>query len=273
MSRLRFAVVGDNCVDRFMPPVGQTLIGGNAINVAVQLALLGHETSYFGAVGMDADGAHVRDLLVRNGVLTDHLRMVAGTTAYTNIELTAAGDRIFAFEDFGVCRDYLPSAEEMSVLATVDHVHLGWITDGGRIRQALGAQNGSVSQDISVNNDKAHLGVSGLGIAFGSAGEDRAGAEALARDLLAQGARMAVVTRGGEGSLATDGRTWADAGIAPVEVMDTTGAGDSFIAGFLDARLRGHDLKACLERGRDCAAVTCGHIGGFPQDPAPLSVE
>lgn len=270
MSRLRFAVVGDNCVDRFMPPVGQTLVGGNAINVAVQLALMGHETYYFGAVGLDADGARVRDLLIRNGVFTDHLHMKAGTTAYTNIELTAAGDRIFAFEDFGVCQDYLPGAEEMSVLATMDHVHLGWIADGGQVRQALGAQNVSLSQDISVNNEEAHLGVSGLSIAFGSAGEDRAGAEALARDLLARGARMAVVTRGGAGSLATDGLSWAAAGIAAVEVVDTTGAGDSFIAGFLDARLRGGDLKACLDRGRDCAAVTCGHIGGFPQEPAPL---
>ncbi|MBA3040862.1 MAG: fructoselysine 6-kinase [Alphaproteobacteria bacterium] len=270
MSRLRFAVVGDNCVDRFLPPVGQSLVGGNAINVAVQLALMGHETYYFGAVGLDADGARVRDLLVRNGVRIDHLRMAAGTTAYTNIELTASGDRIFAFEDFGVCQDYRPSGEEMSVLATMDHVHLGWISDGGQVRQALATLDVGLSQDISVNNDKAHLGMAGLGVAFGSAGEDRAQAEALALDLLAEGAGMAVVTRGGEGSLATDGRIWAHAGIAPVEVVDTTGAGDSFIAGFLDARLRGRDLTACLERGRDCAAVTCGHIGGFPQDPAPL---
>lgn len=270
MSRLRFAVVGDNCVDRFMPPVGRTLIGGNAINVAVQLALMGHETYYFGAVGRDADGTRVCDLLMRNGVLTDHLRMVDETTAYTNIELTASGDRIFALEDFGACRDYAPSAEEIEFLATMDHVHLGWIADGGRVRQALGAQSLGLSQDISVNNDEAHLGVSGLGIAFASAGEDRAGAEKLARELLARGARLAVVTRGGEGSLATDGRVWADAGIAPVEVVDTTGAGDSFIAGFLDARLRGCDLQACLDRGRDRAALTCGHIGGFPQEPAPL---
>ncbi len=56
MSRLRFAVVGDNCVDRFKSPVNQSLIGGNAVNVAVQLAALGHEAFYFGAVGADAMG-------------------------------------------------------------------------------------------------------------------------------------------------------------------------------------------------------------------------
>src|SRR5215217_5771294 len=105
MSRYRFAVVGDNCVDRFQPPVGQSLIGGNAINVAAQLAMLGHEVYYFGAVGRDADGARTRDLLAEKGVRVDHLQTLPGETAYTNIDITETGDRIFAHEDFGVCQD------------------------------------------------------------------------------------------------------------------------------------------------------------------------
>ena len=34
------AAIGDNCIDRFLPPVDDCLVGGNAVNVAVQLALL-----------------------------------------------------------------------------------------------------------------------------------------------------------------------------------------------------------------------------------------
>ena len=33
MTKLRIAAVGDNCIDKFLPPVGQALIGGNAVNV------------------------------------------------------------------------------------------------------------------------------------------------------------------------------------------------------------------------------------------------
>ena len=270
MTHFRFAVVGDNCVDRFQPPVGQSLIGGNAVNVAVQLALLGHSSYYFGAVGRDLDGRRTRDLLAEKGVRVDHLQMREGMTAYTNIDITPSSDRVFAFEDFGVCRDYAPSDEDLAALTTMDHVHIGWIADGGDLRRRLAAAGVSVSQDLSVNNDPEHLGADSLTIVFGSAGEDRAGGEEMMRRFLADGARLAVVTRGAEGSVATDGTARVETGISPVTVVDTTGAGDSFIAGFLDGYLAGLDLKGCLDAGRDCAAKTCTHVGGFPQEPQPL---
>ncbi|KQR70034.1 PfkB family carbohydrate kinase [Rhizobium sp. Leaf341] len=270
MFPARFGIVGDNCVDRFQPPVAQSLIGGNAINVAVQLALLGHDVSYFGAVGIDKDGARTRDLLRANGVRTDHLREVAGNTAFTNIDITETGERIFAHEDFGVCKDYIPDAEDLQALLAMDHVHLGWIADDGLVRRRLAAGGCSLSQDVSVNNDPVHLGVAGLSVAFGSAGEDGDAADAMMAQFLADGARLAVVTRGARGSCATDGATRVETGIAPVDVVDTTGAGDSFIAGFLHAMMDGRDLQDCLVAGRSRAAVTCTHVGGFPQDIQPL---
>lgn len=51
---LRFAAVGDNCIDRYLAPVGDCLVGGNAVNVAVQLARLGRRASYFGTVAPPA---------------------------------------------------------------------------------------------------------------------------------------------------------------------------------------------------------------------------
>lgn len=270
MSRYRFAVVGDNCVDRFQPPVGQSLIGGNAINVAVHLALLGHEVCYFGAVGDDADGARTRDLLVENGVQVVYLQMLPGDTAYTNIDITDTGDRIFTHENFGVCQDYIPAEEDFAALCRMDHVHIGWITDGGIVRRRLAEAGVSVSQDVSVNNDPAHLGVDTLRIAFGSAGEDPQKAETMMQEFLSGGAQLAVVTRGGDGSAATDGNERAETSITSIEVIDTTGAGDSFIAGFLHAYLSGESLETSLVSGRDCATRTCCHVGGFPQEPQPL---
>ncbi|WP_026615139.1 PfkB family carbohydrate kinase [Ensifer aridi] len=270
MASFRFAAVGDNCIDRFLPPLARSYVGGNAINVAVQLARLGHQAFYFGAIGCDDDGAKVRGRLRDNGVHVNYLRERDGNTAYTNIDVTPAGDRIFVYEDFGVCAGYRPEPADFEALKTMDHVHIGWLDDGGALRRALSRAGVSVSQDVSVNAAAANLGVEGLSVAFGSAGEDDSRAERLIHDFLSDGARLAVVTRGGHGSLASDGATCAAAGIRPVQVVDTTGAGDSFIAGFIAAHIAGEPLAECLHAGRDLAALTCTHVGGFPQDPQPL---
>ncbi len=92
----------------------------------------------------------------------------------------------------------------------------------------------------------------------------------MARDFLDQGARIAVVTCGARGSVAADGAATVEADAAPVEVVDTTGAGDTFIAAFIDAHLAGGSLSACLEAARQAAALTCRHVGGFAQALQPL---
>jgi fructoselysine 6-kinase len=270
MKKLRFASVGDNCIDRFRAPVAQSLVGGNAVNVAVQLARLGHISYYFGAVGPDPDGVRTRALLAENGVKVDHVQVRNGKTAFTDIEVLPSGDRVLAFEDFGVCAGYRPTPPEVEILKTMDHVHLGWMDDNGALRQVLSRAGISVSQDISVNTDVANIGVAGLSIAFGSAGSDDAAMERMLQDLVSEGAALAVVTRGEKGSVAASVSDRASTGIVPVDVVDTTGAGDSFIAGFLSARLQGRALDPCLVAGRDLAAETCQHVGGFPQQPMAL---
>ncbi|MFS8048162.1 PfkB family carbohydrate kinase [Rhizobium sp. BR 314] len=270
MPRFRFASVGDNCIDRFLPPVSQSLVGGNAVNVAVQLARLGQSAAYFGAVGEDADGVRTRQTLEANGVETARLRICPGLTAYTDIEQTPVGDRIMVFEEFGVCAGYRPSESDLAVLEAVDHVHIGWMDDGGALRRRLAARGVSVSQDISVNASLENLGVEGLSVAFASAGARGKRAETMLRDMLEGGARCAVVTCGAEGAIASHRSERAEIDIARVQVVDTTGAGDSFIAGFLAAFIASRPLAACMEAGRDCAAITCTHVGGFPQQPSLL---
>ncbi|WP_368518485.1 PfkB family carbohydrate kinase [Rhizobium sp.] len=270
MPPFRFATVGDNCIDRFLPPVAQSLVGGNAVNVAVQLARLGHSATYFGAVGDDLDGVRTKHILKENGVKTDHVRLRPGVTAYTDIDQTAVGDRIMVFEEFGVCAGYRPSESEVAILKDVDHVHLGWMDDGGALRRRLAADGVSVSQDISVNASPENLGVAGLTVAFASAGARGDKAEAMLWHMIRGGAICAVVTCGADGAIASRGSERAEIGISKVQVIDTTGAGDSFIAGFLASFIASMPLSACMAAGRDRAAITCTHVGGFPQAPMPL---
>jgi sugar/nucleoside kinase (ribokinase family) len=48
-------------------------------------------------------------------------------------------------------------------------------------------------------------------------------------------------------------------------VVDTTGAGDLFAAGFIAARCRGHGLERCLEAGSLAAAEVISHFGARPE--------
>jgi len=267
-----FAAVGDNCIDRFLAPVGRWLVGGNAVNVAVQLARMGESAAYFGAVGDDDNGRRVLAALASAGVDTISVRVAEGrTTAFTDLVFDASGDRVIAYEDFGACRDYRSSNEDRARLFAAVHVHLGWLADGGELRRALAGRGVSASQDVSVNAGPDHLGVEGLSVAFASAGGGFEEARGVAARLVAGGAKLAVVTCGALGSFAADETHAATMDALPVEVVDTTGAGDSFIAGFLRARARGFSLVECLASGRDAAAAACRHLGGFPQPALPLA--
>jgi sugar/nucleoside kinase (ribokinase family) len=75
-----------------------------------------------------------------------------------------------------------------------------------------------------------------------------------------------VVTRGPQGAVAVEGGERFEVPAAPVEtIVDTTGAGDLFAAGFLAARCRGRPLERCLEAGAIAAAEVISHFGARPE--------
>ena len=76
-----------------------------------------------------------------------------------------------------------------------------------------------------------------------------------------------VITRGAAGSIGFEnGNGPCSAKVVPVaKVVDTTGAGDLFAAGFLAAHCRGHPLLKCLDAGASAAAEVITHFGARPE--------
>lgn len=260
LKPIEVATIGDNCIDRYRGAVNQDTYGGNAVNVAVHLSRLGRSVAYYGAVGSDDAGQRTLEILASQGLELKHCWVLPGVTSYTDLRVEQGGNRVIVFEEFGVCADYMPTQAELALMKGLRHVHIGWMKDAAPVRAALAELGLSISQDCAVS-----MGYDGLDIALCSAGEDIQKAEALAGEATRGGAKLAVVTCGALGSLAFDGQSWWRTHAAPTEVVDTTGAGDTFIAAFIHARLSGHDVQACLEAGRDAAAITCTHIGGWPR--------
>jgi arabinose-5-phosphate isomerase len=96
--------------------------------------------------------------------------------------------------------------------------------------------------------------------------------EGLARELRSQfGATTVVITDGERGSLLAneDGERWIPA-YAPRDVVDSTGAGDAFLGGFLAGEALGLDAVDAAKLGNACGAACVERMGAFPDEPEAL---
>lgn len=259
---MRILGVGDNVVDRYRD-LGLMFPGGNALNVAVAAARAGAEAAYLGAVGTDRAGEVVLAGLRAEGVDTSHVRVVRGPNAYADVTLDN-GDRIFVGSEIGVSRFQL-TAEDLAWAATFDLVHTG---DCSMLEDQIAdlARVAPVSFDFSVQHDPAYVEplLPHLTVACFSASDlaDDAAVDLLAA-AVARGPRLALATRGTAPAILHDGhRTWRQAAV-PTTVVDTLGAGDSFIGRFLVGVVAGEDPALTLEAAANAAAVTCGDYGAF----------
>ena len=200
------ATIGDNCVDRYLPPIGRDLAGGNALNVAAGLVAAGLPTAYVGAIGDDAEGRLIVAEGGAMGIDMRHVVVAPGHTGVTTITVTPDGERIFESEVLGTSGEFRPSAEATAFLATRSWVHA---TGPGHIVEALEAVAAAgvrVSYDVSQPPRIERFAALGplLEVAFLSA----AGADDpadLAREAIRRGARSAVVGRGKDGCLMLSG--------------------------------------------------------------------
>ncbi|MGB3910045.1 MAG: PfkB family carbohydrate kinase [Pseudolysinimonas sp.] len=262
MGEPRIAAVGDNTIDRFRDADDADLVGGNALNVAVQALRAGCDARYFGPIGDDADGVVVRAAIESTGLPTDGLRVETGRTALTVISRDADGDRRFVSEDFGVTAHYLPNTDELERIAQHEWVHIGMLPDAPRLAERLRRRrpNILISQDLAVSPEAGPIDV-----AFLPGSADIAADRTRTAAMVGDGVALAITTRGAAGAIAFDGTTWLSQLAIPTTVVDSTGAGDSFIAGFIASRARGRGIIESMNRGAHLAAATCGHLGGWPQ--------
>lgn len=254
--------VGDNCLDAYLNK-GFLAVGGNALNVAVQWRRHGLDARYFGALGADAEADIMLAAIEEAGLDRRDVEIRPGASAVTLLT-DDAGERRFLLESLGVGEDYVPSDDRYAALRQADWVHLGTNSSVTLVRRLVAD---GVPFSIDVSTRHFDLSLEGVPLVFASGPDDPAEpVEPLVARFRAAGARQVVVTCGKRGSFYDDGAGTVEAGSVPVAVVDTCGAGDSFIATFLTARFFS-DLPArsALDLAAERASQTCTHLGGFPQ--------
>jgi sugar/nucleoside kinase (ribokinase family) len=249
---------------------------GSAGGTALTLAKLGAEVRSAGAIGTDAVGEMLTGLLERGGVDTSLLvRREDVQTSASVLPIRPSGERP-AFHVVGANATYGPADMRWEALADATHLHLGGpeFMGGEAAAEILGRAR---SQGIVTSADLLTPGEPGvlewvapaLGEVdyllpndeqvLGLTGEDEL--ERACRALLARGAGCVVATRGAEGALVVDAGGAEAVPAFEVEVVDTTGCGDAFSAGFLRGLSLGRERRAAAELGCAAAALVAGGLG------------
>jgi sugar/nucleoside kinase (ribokinase family) len=242
---------------------------GTAGGTALTLRKLGADVCSAGAIGTDAAGDMLLMLLQRAGIDTGQLvRRGDVQTSASVLPIRPNGDRP-SFHVIGANATYGPDDVDWDAAGTAGHLHLGGpelVAGGAEGAAAIlaGARERGLTTSVDVlapgdlltllgetlapvwphvdhalPNDEQALALTGA-----------ATVEDAARDLLGRGVGCVAITCGGDGALVATAEGVTRVPAFAVEVVDTTGCGDAFSAGFL----RGIGLG---RSPRDAAALGC----------------
>ena len=292
-------VTGEALIDLVLAADGSLVghPGGGPYNVARTLGRLEDRVAYLGRVSTDGFGERLRAELEADGVQLDALVATDDPTTLALAELDAAGAATYHFYEAGTSAPGLtPEAAAAALPADVGAFYLGTL---GLVFEPLATTLegllGQMGPDTLVALDpNCRPTVIDDPAAFRgrlvrllartdvikASEDDLAWLDpsnepvAAARGLLASGGAVALVTLGGEGALVVTETETVAVSAPPVDVVDTSGAGDAFMGAFLAHwRRRGlgrgdlgrlDELTQAAAFACRVAAITCSRAGADP---------
>lgn len=270
---MKLIAVGDNVTDCYMDDMVY-YPGGNAVNVAVNCKKNGIEAvGYIGIFGDDENAEWIKRCLMEEGVSYERSRKVYAHSGQPKVYLKD-GDRVFASGPRDSCQHLYSIKlvkEDMELISKYDICHTSCYSNIEYELEEL-SKVVAISFDFSDCRDEGYMKrvCPYLSYAFFS-GSDLSEIECkeLLKKAVSLGTKIAGVTRGKKGAIFYNGEEFFSQGIIEVETIDTMGAGDSFIAGFLSSYGDKKDMKCALAYAAERSALTCTIHGGFGH-PHPI---
>lgn len=303
-----FVILGRAGVDFYADPPGTKIeeatnftacLGGSSANIGVAITRHGGQASLITAVSDDAIGRFALNQLDHYGIDRTRVRSVGGearnslaivesriedhqSIIYRNgaadFEMTtddvapveyekysalittgtvfaAEPSRSATFHAFDLAR-----AAGLPLIFDVDYRPYSW--PSAQVAAETYSRAAAMC-DVIIGND----------VEFGfMAGDYDRGLEK-ARELAATTARIVVYKMGEEGAITLTPRSEFRTGIFPVEALKPTGAGDSFMGGFIAALADGRSLRDAVLRGSACASIVVSRVGCAPAMPTSAELE
>ncbi|MDR2662455.1 MAG: carbohydrate kinase family protein [Treponema sp.] len=257
-------------------------LGSSTALCGANLAKLGLKVGFCGKVGDDENGRYVIRELRNRGIDTGFCKTDPSEETGVTLALNWNGDRALVTV-LGTIGTFSSADFDTAVLKTARHIHVGSFFLQEALRRDLArifktARDYGVTTsldagwddtgtwdfgirevlkytDIFFPNETEALNITKKSLYDEAAGE------------LEKFCATVVIKRGKNGAYCTrGGKTWSTTVYADVNVVDTTGAGDSFNAGFIYGFVRGLPPEQCLEYGNACGNLSVGVAGGANAD-------
>lgn len=281
---------------REVPKSGENIIakhvadfyGGKGANAAIALARLNEDVCYYGAVGKDTNGEKLIKNLENNGVDASNVKKSNYDSGMCFVMLEENGEnRIIvspgANEDISVDeinKDVKVLIEESSMVLIQLEISLNAIKEIINLCKELDKPLIIDAGPVRGVDPKELIGATYLS-------PNRTELEALvkrdlfdeediidaSRELIAIGLEKIIVKLGEEGSIYVNKDSVIKIEPYNVEVKDTTGAGDSYMAGLCKSLVKGEDITEAMKYASKCAALTITKTGASDSLPTEKEVE
>lgn len=265
----------------------ERLPGGSPANMAGNLARLGQAAGLVATVGNDDMGAYLKSFVDGLSLDTTYVRQAAVPTTLILITKSKEVSNFEAYRlaDREIITEQLPVAvlEQLKVFHTTcfalsqDPARTAILSAAMQVAAAGGQVSIDANYAAKIWPDQAEArrivsSYCGLGAMvkfsdvdwerlYGSPLVDPEQAAAFLHEL---GAKIVCITLGEKGCFVSSGKDQYHLPTRPIEVVDTTGAGDAFWSGFLCAFLDDYGLYECALAGRRMAEIKLQHFGPLP---------
>jgi sugar/nucleoside kinase (ribokinase family) len=302
LQRPKILVIGELNVDivatglRAAPEMGSEILaekceltlGSASAIFAAGMAKLGHEVTFVSHVGQDHFGDFCLRALKQSGVSTRHVARKADEK--TGVTLAFSGKRDRALVTYaGAVATLKANSINETVMSSHDHVHLTSYYLQTALRPSFApllqqAKASGLTTSFDPNTDPrdrwgrsitAVLKYTDVLFVNELEAMRLTCSKTLNGALKTLGARVhcAVIKRGNRGATAIQNEeVFNDPGFR-ISAIDTTGAGDSFDAGFMSAYLRKAPIAECLCVGNACGALSARSVGGTSGQPTQQELE
>jgi sugar/nucleoside kinase (ribokinase family) len=298
MKKYALLSVGELLVDIIGTEIQESILhtshferfqGGSPANMAANMARLGMNTAIVSCVGNDNLGIFLKNEVAKTGIDISHIATDdTQPTSIVIVSRTKATPDFIAYRtaDRMIQHHHIPDSllAESSIFHTTcfalsQEPAQSAIVDAAKRANALGCRvslDANYAPQIWADRQQAWEVISAYCSNNGliKLSEDDAERiygkkvteQQIISDFHAMGADLVCLTKGGDGSVISfeKGTKQITLGVKPLDVIDATGAGDAFWAGFLTAWTEGHSVEICANAGGNLAALKLVTKGPLP---------